>query len=76
MRVISATNIPLETLIREKRFREDLFYRLQVIPIRTPPLRERREDIPLLADHFLRNASASRWARASPRSPTRPWSSC
>ena len=54
VRVISATNIPLETLIREKRFREDLFYRLQVIPIRTPPLRERREDIPLLADHFLR----------------------
>ena len=54
VRVISATNVPLETLIREKRFREDLFYRLQVIPIHTPPLRERREDIPLLADHFLR----------------------
>ena len=54
VRVISATNLPLEDLIREKRFREDLFYRLQVIPIRTPPLRERREDIPLLADHFLR----------------------
>ena len=54
VRVISATNIPLETLIREKRFREDLFYRLNVIPIRTPPLRERREDIPLLAEHFLR----------------------
>ena len=54
VRVISATNIPLEALIREKRFREDLFYRLQVIPIRTPPLRDRREDIPLLAEHFLR----------------------
>jgi two-component system response regulator PilR (NtrC family) len=54
VRVISATNLPLEDLIREKRFREDLFYRLQVIPIHTPPLRERREDVPLLADHFLR----------------------
>ena len=53
VRVIAATNIPLEELVREKRFREDLFYRLQVIPIRTPPLRERREDIRLLAEHFL-----------------------
>jgi two-component system, NtrC family, response regulator PilR len=54
VRVISATNIPLERLVQERRFREDLFYRLQVIPIRTPPLRERREDIPLLAEHFLK----------------------
>ncbi|HEY6548036.1 MAG TPA: sigma-54 dependent transcriptional regulator [Vicinamibacteria bacterium] len=53
VRVISATNVALESLVREKRFREDLFYRLQVIPVRTPPLRERREDIPLLAEHFL-----------------------
>jgi DNA-binding NtrC family response regulator len=53
VRVIAATNVPLEDLVRQKRFREDLFYRLQVIPIQTPPLRERREDIPLLAQHFL-----------------------
>jgi two-component system response regulator PilR (NtrC family) len=53
VRVIAATNVPLEDLVREKRFREDLFYRLQVIPIRTPPLRERREDVGLLARHFL-----------------------
>jgi DNA-binding NtrC family response regulator len=53
VRVIAATNVPLEDLVREKRFREDLFYRLQVIPVRTPQLRERREDIGLLAEHFL-----------------------
>jgi len=53
VRVISATNRPLEKLIEEKRFREDLFYRLQVIPIHAPPLRDRPEDILLLAEHFL-----------------------
>jgi len=53
VRVIAATNVPLEDLVQQKRFREDLFYRLQVIPIRTPPLRERPEDLSLLASHFL-----------------------
>jgi two-component system, NtrC family, response regulator PilR len=53
VRVIAATNRPLESLVQERRFREDLFYRLNVIPIHVPPLRSRKEDIPLLAEHFL-----------------------
>jgi len=57
VRVIAATNQNLEEAIHEKRFREDLFFRLNVIPIEAPPLRNRREDIPLLARTFLEAAS-------------------
>lgn len=53
VRIVAATNQDLEKLVEEKRFRQDLFYRLNVIPIVIPPLRERRSDIPLLIDHFL-----------------------
>ncbi|MGO2439732.1 MAG: aliphatic sulfonate ABC transporter substrate-binding protein [Serratia proteamaculans] len=53
VRVVAATHVDLATAIRERRFREDLYYRLNVAAVALPPLRQRREDIPLLADHFL-----------------------
>ena len=53
VRIIAATNQPLERLVNERKFRADLFYRLNVFPITLPPLRERSSDIPLLAQHFL-----------------------
>jgi two-component system response regulator AtoC len=63
VRVVAASNEPLETRIKEGTFREDLYYRLNVIPIPLPPLRDRRDDIPLLVAHFLQNKTSSRSGR-------------
>jgi DNA-binding NtrC family response regulator len=59
VRVLAATNRDLEAMVKEKRFREDLFYRLNVIPIDVPPLRQRRDDIIVLMEYFLRKHSAN-----------------
>jgi two-component system nitrogen regulation response regulator NtrX len=69
VRVIAATNKDLPSEIRAGRFREDLYFRLNVIPISVPPLRDRADDIALLADHFLRQLSREYGRRLKALSP-------
>ncbi len=77
VRIITATNKDLQKEMEEKRFREDLYYRLNVIPIQIPPLRERPEDVPLLVDAFVKKHSdGARWhvtQEAMERLMTYPW---
>ena len=71
VRVIAATNRDLDKLVSENLFREDLYYRLNVIPVQVPPLRERREDVPLLVNHFLKKyapAAGRNISRVNPAS--------
>ncbi len=68
-RVVSAANTPLERMVREGRFRKDLFYRLNLVTILVPPMRERREDIPLLAQYFLDRAAVETGGKTVAISP-------
>ena len=73
IRIIAATNQDLSKAVAENQFREDLFYRINVIPMHLPPLRERREDIPLLADHFLAALPGADGEDGDRASPARRW---
>ena len=64
-RIIAATNINLEKAVKDGKFREDLFYRLNVIPIHIPPLRERQADIPILLNHFINDFNQTRGRKIS-----------
>ena len=72
MRVIAATNKDLESRLKTGAFREDLYYRLNVVHIHLPPLRERADDLLALSDHFLSAAAAARRCGASRRSSPGP----
>jgi DNA-binding NtrC family response regulator len=69
VRIVAATNVNLRQAVKDGRFREDLFYRLNVIMLELPPLRQRREDIPLLSQHFLRFYAAENGTEAPSLSP-------
>jgi DNA-binding NtrC family response regulator len=70
VRLIAATNLDLSTMVAEKRFRSDLYYRLNVFPIVIPPLRDRREDVPPLVDHFMRMYAGRLNRQVEPVSPS------
>ena len=75
VRVISATNKNLDEMVAEKQFRQDLYFRINGVTIRIPPLRERREDIPLLLHYFLQQAAEKIRQGRSRASTPRPSSS-
>ena len=70
VRLIAATNLDLSTMVAEKRFRSELYYRLNVFPIVIPPLRDRREDVPALVDHFMRMYAGRLNRQVEPVSPS------
>ena len=69
VRIIASSNVPLEKMVREGKFREDLYYRLNVLKIQIPPLRERKEDIPLLVDHLVNEINNSLGFQVPPVDP-------